>query len=1117
MSSAHSISQEIRQRLAAVRSKTLGVEITCQAQLFVALLFSLAITVILAELLFQLDSTTRTILVILFFFSLAAFASWFILRPVFQRLGILTPPSDHELARHIGEWFPSIRDRLLNLLQLHEEASRGSRYSPELIDASFEDFAGELQETDFLRSVDRTPILHSRKILFLSLFVALIPLLAVPSSVGESLIRLVHFDREFVEPPSVSFEISPGDVEVVKGRDVGIAVRVHANDPVPPRSMLSLRWRPVGQMKLEERQLMLDSSGSAATTLNALRASTEYFAEFRGERSMTFHLSVVDRPVIRALRVRLDFPSYTRLPSRIQEEFVGDVTALPGTRITLTGSASKSLAFGRLTFDPDSVLQLSVRGRQFSARFRLSRESSYKIEVKDDEGLLNAEPVTYRLNIVADEVPNIAILEPEPSIDIADATSVPLLLQIKDDFGFSRLRLGYRLAHSRYEAITDAIHFVDVPLPPRGKSVETIPYSWDLQPLHLAPEDVVEYFAEVYDNDTVNGPKRAQTSMYLLRLPSLEEVFADLDESHQETIDEISRSVEQARELKEKIASISEDLKKNKDPDWQQQKKMEETAKRYQELQQKMDDVRKKLDTMVDQMSQQNVLSPETLEKYQELQQMLEQLDSAELQNALKQLQQAMQNVNREQLQKALEQVTFSEERFRESIERTLDLLKRIQIEQKLDEVKTRAEELSTEQDSLANETAQEKPNPENLAKRQEDLKKKLENLQEKSEDVQRRMEEFFTEMPEQELQAANEQLKNNQTAQKMEKSARQLKAGQKQQAQQLQEEVKKDLQNFSQQLTQLQQQMLQQQQQYIINAMRRATNDLLELSKKEESLKDESKTAPPGSSQLRENAQQQLNVLNGLGNVVDGLSELAKRSFVTTPEMGKAIGEAAARMQAAMRSLDIRSGVMASQEQNKAMESLNRAAMEVQRSLQSLMQQSGGQGSGGLLGQLQTMAAQQMSINMRMGAQDAARLAAEQEMLRKSLEELNKEAKETTDGKRILGDLDRIAKEMQEVVRNLEQNDVGRETIQKQERILSRLLDAARSTRERDFEKKRRSTTGTQVARRSPGELDPSLLEGRDRLREDLLKAMEEGYSKDYQELIRKYFDELQKAREEK
>ena len=1114
MSPRTSISQDIRQRLAAVRARKLGVEVAAQSQLFLAFAITFGVVVLLLELLLNLNSLARTIAVTTYFVVLASFVAWFVVRPLLQRLAILTPPSDFQLAVHVGNFFPGIRDRLLNLLQLHQEASGGSLYSPELIDASFEDFAVDLQNNDFLQSVDRSPVRQSRKIFLLSALIVLVPAAFSPTSVGDAFYRLAHFTRDFVPESRVRFDISPGNKEVIKGQNVSVVVRVYTTNLPAPRSVLYLRWRPLEQTKFEEQRLVADSSEIFVTTLAALRASTEYYAEFANEESDRFLLTVVDRPVIRSLRVRLDYPPYSRLAAQINDDFVGDVSALAGTRITVEGTASKQLQRGRILFAADSSLPLTVRGEMFSARFPLMSETQYTIELTDQENLTNADPVPYPLKVIPDEPPTITILQPESVVDIAGATSIPVLLQLKDDFGFSALHLGYRIAQSRYEAVTDDYRFLDIPLPKTTRATEDVSYAWDIAPLHLAPEDVVEYFAEVFDNDAVRGPKSARTALHLLRLPSLEEVFADLDKGHKDTIKEITNSIEEARELKEKIESLNEDLKKNKDPDWQQQKKMEETAKRYQELQQKMDEVQKKLDSMVNQMNQQNVLSPETMQKYLELQQMLEQIDSEELQSALKQLQQAMQSLNREKLQEALQQVTFSEERFRESIERTLNLLKRIQIEQKLDELSRRAEELTSEQQDLAKETGQENANPKELAKKQEDLKKKLEGMQKSSADLQQRMEEFFTEMPERELEQANADLEQKSLGEKMSQSAQQLRSAQMKQSQKLQEQIGGDLQTFSENIDRMQQEMLQKQQQYIINALRKATNDLLELSKKQESLKEQSKNAPANSPQLRQNAQEQLDALNDLANVVDGLNQVGERSFATTPEMGKAIGEAVARMRAAMRSLDIRSGLMASQEQGKAMGALNQAAMEVQNALQSMMQQSGKKGGSGLLGQLQSMAGQQMSINMRtQSTQDAARLAVEQEALRKSLEQLSKEAQAGVEKERILGDLDRIAAEMKEVVRSLEQNDVNPETIRQQERILSRLLDAARSTKERDFEKKRKAQTGTQVARRSPGDLDPATLEGRNRLKEDLLKAIEQGYSKDYQELIRKYFEQLQKV----
>jgi hypothetical protein len=203
-------------------------------------------------------------------------------------------------------------------------------------------------------------------------------------------------------------------------------------------------------------------------------------------------------------------------------------------------------------------------------------------------------------------------------------------------------------------------------------------------------------------------------------------------------------------------------------------------------------------------------------------------------------------------------------------------------------------------------------------------------------------------------------------------------------------------------------------------------------------------------------------------------------------------------------------------------MAALNRAAMQVQNALQAMMQGGGGGGAGSLMQQLQRMAGQQMSINMQtqqlggmsqQQAAEAARLAKEQGMVRKSLEELNREAQQSGEQKKLLGDLQKIAEEMNEVVRNLEQNNVNPETMKKQERILSRLLDASKSMHERDYEKKRKAETGTQMSRRSPGDIDPNSLEGKSLLQEELLKALEQGYSKDYQELIRKYFEELEKT----
>lgn len=791
----------------------------------------------------------------------------------------------------------------------------------------------------------------------------------------------------------------------------------------------------------------------------------------------------------------------------------------------MTGLASKELSEASIVFGRDSVSTLRIAENKFSGSFSLKDDGSYYVSLTDRDSLTNPDPVRYNLKLLPDEWPTVAIIAPGKNLDIVGDQSLRLLIHGEDDFGISRVRLGYRLIHSRFQGAQKDYAYLDVPLTSGRQTQVDVPYLWDLSRMDLVPEDVVEYFAEVFDNDAVKGPKSAKSALYLLRLPSLQEVFSDVNKGHEQSIDEIKQAMEDAKRLRNDVESINTDIKKNKDIDWQQQKKMQEMAKTYQDIQQKLQNVQKQLDQMVQKMEQQNVLSKETLEKYMELQQLFQELNSSELQQALKQMQQAAQNVSKEQLQQAMKNVTFSEEQFRQGIERTMELLKRIQIEQKVDEVKKRAQELEKLQDQIRKESSaasndQEKQRE--AAAKQENLAQKEQEMEKASVDLAQRMQEFFTEMPLDKLNALNQQLSQEKLDQQMNRAGQQMQQGNVQQAQQTQQQIQQNLKDFSEQMDALQQEMLQQQAQHVLNELRKATDNLLALSEREETLKQQSKDAPSNSPQLRQNAEDQLQVMQDLNNVTNGLSELSKRSFAVTPAMAKAIGDAMARMQNAMKDLDVRNGSMASQDQEMAMSSLNEGAVQTQNALQTMMQ--GGQGGpGGLLQQLQMLAGNQMGLNLQseqlgqgmsmQQAAEAARLAQQQDAIRKSLDQLNKEAKESQEQQRLLGDLDKISEEMKEVVSNLEQNNFGKETIQKQQRILSRLLDASKSMNERDYEKRRISKAGTEIVRKSPDELNPADLNGTDKLREDLLRALQQGYSKDYQELIRRYFEELQKA----
>ena len=138
-------------------------------------------------------------------------------------------------------------------------------------------------------------------------------------------------------------------------------------------------------------------------------------------------------------------------------------------------------------------------------------------------------------------------------------------------------------------------------------------------------------------------------------------------------------------------------------------------------------------------------------------------------------------------------------------------------------------------------------------------------------------------------------------------------------------------------------------------------------------------------------------------------------------------------------------------------------------------------------------------------------RLGQQQELIKKSLDQLNQEAKVSGQSKKLPVDLDEIARKMQEVITDLHGEKLDDNLVQKQEHILNKLLDAQKSINERDYEKQRESRSGKTVLRNSPQELDLLKQSSQNKIRDELNKAVREGYLRDYEDLIRKYYKSLQ------
>ncbi|MBI9071883.1 MAG: hypothetical protein JEY94_09810 [Melioribacteraceae bacterium] len=1094
------------------------------------LLFSVFISAIvlfifvLSQLFGNISPTVRTMQFYFFISSSLLSVIILFLFPFLKSQFLINKPKYFFTSEKIGNNFPQIKDDLKNSLQLLNEKNKG--YSESLINASFKIVYEKCKSLDF-QSIISFKLLKPQFFRTLGSIIILATVLSVFTGLNDALYKLINYDKEFKVPAKFTFTVEPGNRTITKGDFVDIRIKTIGEAP----SGITLNIKNVDETDFALSELVKDSSGIFHHRINNVNSSFKYFAAAENISSDVFEISVINRPIISSFELRVIPPAYSGLSPVVQKDN-GNFSALKGSSVKVGLNSTKKLSRAEILFNNRTDITMDFSGNEASVKLSVYKDLSYSFNIADTLGNGNSNPITYNISIFEDDNPAIVMLVPDEDTKLKNNDKQPLVVKISDDYGFTKLKLSYRLSESQYE--TPQTEFTNVEIPFNKKIKENdIYYTWDLVPLTLATNDVVSYYLEVFDNDFVSGPKSAKTPVFKISVPSLDELFAEADETQEVVKDDLFETLKEAQELKDEFDKISNELKKDsKEIDWQEKENIENALEKFEQLQDKIDDVSKKMSDMQKELQDNNLLSKETMEKYMELQKLFEEMKGNDMLDAMKKMQDMLKDMKRDDVKASFEDLKKNEDAFEKSIERTLNLMKRIQVEQKTDEINKRIEDLKESQENLREETEKSdlanKETKEKLQNQQKEISDKVENLKEEMSDLEKKMSEM-KDMPQDQMEKMNQEMENQKNEELSKKAIEEMQQMQKAQAMQQMNKIEENMQQMQESMDAMQNSMDQQNALKTYSDMMKITNSLLQLSKEQEKLNDETDKLSSNSPQLQDKARKQSDIKNDLGKTISQMSELAQKSFTISPEMGKALGKSRQEMDKAISGMQNQPGQKSSfsKSMNLSMSGINEAAVMMKNAMDQIMNGGGqGQGSGGMMSlmqQLQNFSKQQMALNQMTQAlqqggkqQDQLqRLSEQQELLRKSLEQLNKESKESGQSKKLAGNLDKVLDDMMEVVSGLRTEKLNDDLVQTQERILNKLLDAQRSINERDFEKDRKSFAGKNIFRESPPEVLFKTEEGRNKLRDELMKAIKEGYLKDYEELIRNYFDVLEKSKE--
>jgi hypothetical protein len=1017
----------------------------------------------------------------------------------------------NRIALQVGEGYLALHDRLANALQLIRKMETNQEaYSESLMEMAFVQVADILQDQDFSEKLERRSFALSGKRFVAVAVVALALLVLVNSPLTIGLERFFHPQRDYAIPAEDLFTVLPGDAQVLKGDDLTVAVVRKTAKVTDVR--LAVRRGAL----TETRSSLIAELDTIYFPFKAVRDSFHYQVFSGTSRSAWYRVSVLDRPVVRRLQVKLTPPPYSRQSTYLLPDNIGDITALKGTQVQLIAETNKSLANAELAFDSGRRCELQTLPHTVQGTFTVQEADRYALVLQDRDGLTSDSQVQYHIRLIADQAPFVRLALPGRDVDLTEDMMLPLLIEAQDDYGLTAMRLHYQVQPAGQEEI-DSNRFASQAIPGPYSEQMRVAFPWDLSPSPLLPNESVLYFVEVKDNDIISGPKSAHTPIYRARFPSLYEMYKDLAQQHDSALDQAQTLYERSQEMSKSLNQLSQDMARDSQLDWQKKQRVEESVKEQQQARENLDKLNQTLDEMMQKMDRNNLVSPATLQKYQELQKLYQEIMTPELQKTMQKLAESMQNLDQEMLKKALQEFKLQAEEIEKNLDRTISLLKKLKMEQQLDRSIKMAEHLSREQKQVTEQgdtsTAQKQ------LEAQQQVEQNTKELKELLKQMDQEMADQPT-MPQQDVQNAMASLNEQSFNDRLQQMKQLLQSGDNQQAGKQSASLQQQFDSVQKQLQQAKEKLSGQQQRKAMQALQRGMRDLLELSKKQEALLDKTERVPPTSAEMRSIAEEQNNMASGLQRVTQQMFSASKESFQIDPRIGGALGQSAKSMQQALTALEERNNSGAAGQQGQAMASLNRAALQMHQALQSMMQSGSGGGMSmeDFMQQMQAMAGAQQGINQQtagMGtggqmslAQQAAmaRLAAEQGAVRKSMEQLAAEAGQRSN---VLGSMDKMVDDMKKVEGDLHRQ-ITRETIQRQQQILSRMLDAQKSMREREYSKKRKAETGKEYATNSPNELPADLGERREKWQQDVLRAKKEGYSRDYLDLIKQYFEAL-------
>ncbi len=1059
-----------------------------------------------------LHTTPRKILFFLLLAVTLGMGVWYFLLPFIKISKYYRKIDRFEAADIIGKYFPEIQDKFRNILEL-SNIDAVSREKMELINAAI------LQKSKKISGIQFSEAIHLGKLkrillLFIPVVVGFLLLaFKIPETLTMPLERILNYNVEYKKPPPFDFILKNMELEGMQGTQVTLGLSI-SGQAVPEKVSIIINGNTYPMQRL--------SSTQHEYTIRQLRDDFVFQFEANGYYSREYAFNVIVKPSFVSFNAIINYPSYIGRSSETIKNST-DFLIPQGAKIhwTIFGKDVSEILVGEKE-KMIGIPKVPSKSQVFQYSQQFFSPQQIQFIARNNEVKVN-DSLKVNIEVIPDQYPSISMDEVTDSLYI---NRVYFSGIISDDYGFSRLQFHYKL-----EGQENFTH-VNIPFTQQINE-QNFYFMFDFSAIDSWRDVPIEYYFTVSDNDGVNGSKTTKSQLKKFVLPDSEELEKTYEQKQSNIEETIARAMTEAQEIQKEIEALRFEMMNSKNMSWENRNRLEQLIQRQQQLEQEMDMLRQESTEKNIFEEQMKELDPELLEKQRQLEEMFDQLFSEEMKEMMRKMQDMINEMNKDKILEEMEKMQLRSEDIEKNLENSLELMKQLEFEKKMDELLGDLEALQEQLEKLNENTENKSNSQEELILEQERINNEFEKIKEQINELDSLNDELFDPMQFPDAEELMDEISEDLNAAK-----ENISKGKNSQAGKNQKGGSQKMEELSQMMQSAMDSYQEETLAEDIENLKMILKNLINISFAQESNIQLGLGLGPRDPRYVNVLSNQKKLIQRFKIVEDSLYSLGKRQIMIQPLITQDIGLIRMNSKKIDEYLTVGALAAAMTHQQYLMQSVNNLALLLIEALEQMNSQMQQQSSGNCRGnckskgnkpgnkpsaksmkQLQEQLNQQMEQLMKQmkegkqgeGGQayseQLAKMAVQQEAIRRQLQDYAEMLKSMgiPFDQNILNEL---LQNMEQTEKDLVKKQLNQSTMNRQNDILVRLMESEKAELEREKDENRTSRTGKVINNSNPEEFFQ--YKRNKTTSEEIIKSVPPMFNGFYRQKVSKFYIEL-------